>query len=201
MQYLITAATEMELTAVRRRLPHADGVDFFVTGVGMVSAAGALSGALAQKRYDVALNVGIAGSFTPRLALGRVALVERERIEGYGAESAAGDVQLFPGGELICPFANDFPALQAYPKVSGLTVNLLTESPARVAARKRLYGADVETMEGAAFFFACLRGQVRFLQLRGVSNVVGVRDKSRWKTAEALENLASAVQNFFAGGA
>ncbi|MDR0710959.1 MAG: futalosine hydrolase [Prevotellaceae bacterium] len=196
MQHLITAATDMELAAVRNRLQCAGGVDFFVTGVGMMATACALSDLLAQKRYDVALNVGIAGTFTPRLALGQVALVERERVEGYGAENAAGDVHLFSGGEIICHFANDFPALQPYPKVSGLTVNLLTESPVRLAARKRLYSADVETMEGAAFFFACRRRQVKFLQLRGISNVVGVRDKSQWKTAEALENLATAVQRF-----
>jgi futalosine hydrolase len=72
-------------------------------------------------------------------------------------------------------------------------VNLLTENPARVAARKSLYSADIETMEGAAFFFVCLRRQVKFLQLRGISNVVGVRDKAQWKTAEALENLANVL--------
>lgn len=196
MQHLVIAATEMELAAVRSRLQSADSVDFFVTGVGMVATACALSGVLAQKRYDVVVSVGIAGTFTPRLALGQVALVERERIEGYGAENAAGDVTLFPSGELICPFANDFAALHHYPKAAGLTVNLLTENSSRVADRKRRYSADVETMEGAAVFFVCLRRQLKFLQLRGVSNVVGVRDKAQWKTAVALENLATAVQRF-----
>ena len=196
MQHLVIAATAMELSAVQSRLRHAEGVDFFVTGVGMVATACALSGVLAQRRYDVVAEVGIAGTFTPRLALGQVALVERERIEEYGAEDAAGRVALFPGGEAICPFVNDFPALQSCPKASGLTVNLLTENPARVATRKALYNADIETMEGAAFFFVCLRRRLKFVQLRGISNVVGVRDKAQWKTAEALENLATVVHRF-----
>ncbi|MDR3365876.1 MAG: hypothetical protein LBO71_02780 [Prevotellaceae bacterium] len=194
MQHLITAATDMELSAVRRQLRGVAGVSFAVTGVGMLATACALSELLAQRRYDVVANVGIAGTFTPQLAPGQVALVERERVDGYGAESAEGSVRLFPSGEMVCPYAGDFAALQPCPKVAGLTVNLLTESPARVAARKRLYSADVETMEGAAFFFACLRRQAKFVQLRGVSNVVGVRDKSQWKTAEALENLGKVVQ-------
>ncbi|MDR2813523.1 MAG: futalosine hydrolase [Prevotellaceae bacterium] len=197
MQQLIIAATDMELAAVRSRLQNAAGVTFAVTGAGMVATACALSDMLARRRYDVVVNVGIAGTFTPRLALGQVVLVERERIDGYGAESAEGSVSLFSGGEITCPCVNDFPSLQPFPKVSGLTVNLLTESPARVAARKNLYGAAIETMEGAAFFFVCLRSQVKFLQLRGISNVVGVRDKSQWKTAEALENLANVVQILF----
>jgi futalosine hydrolase len=193
MQYLITAATDMELAAVRSRPKSADSVTFALTGVGMVSAACALSELLAQGRYDVVVNVGIAGTFSPRLTLGQVVVVEREFIDGYGVENAEGVVKIFSGSEMVCPYVNDFPALQPYPKATGLTVNLLTENPARVAARKALYGADIETMEGAAFFYACLRRQVKFLQLRGVSNVVGVRDKSQWKTAEALQNLAEAV--------
>ncbi|MDR1023700.1 MAG: futalosine hydrolase [Prevotellaceae bacterium] len=193
MHYLITAATDMELAAVRCRPKSADSVTFALTGVGMVSAACTLSELLAQGRYDVVVNVGIAGTFSPRLPLGQVVVVEREFIDGYGVESAEGAVKIFSGSEMVCPYVNDFPALQPYPKAAGLTVNLLTENPARVAARKNLYRADIETMEGAAFFYACLRRQVKFLQLRGVSNAVGVRDKSQWKTAEALQNLAEAV--------
>ncbi|MDR0413983.1 MAG: futalosine hydrolase [Prevotellaceae bacterium] len=194
MQYLITAATEMELAAVHSRLKGAEGVTFATTGVGMMNAACAMSDLLAQGRYDVAVNVGIAGTFSPQLTLGQTVVVEREFVDNYGIENVEGAVKLFPGGEAVCPYVNDFPALLPYPKARGLTVNLLTENPARVTARRTLYNADVETMEGAAFFFACLRRRVKFLQLRSVSNVVGVRDKSQWKTAEALQSLAEAAQ-------
>jgi futalosine hydrolase len=198
MQHLITAATEMELAAVRSRLKNADNVTLAVTGVGMMSTACTLSPLLAQGRYDVVVNVGIAGTFSSRLTLGQVVLVERECIDGYGVESAESVVKIFSDSEIACPYVNDFPALQPYPKVSGLTVNLLTENPVRVATRKKQYGVDIETMEGAAFFYVCLHRQVKFLQLRGISNVVGVRDKSRWKIADALQNLAEVFQNVIA---
>ncbi|MDR0711044.1 MAG: hypothetical protein LBF67_01695 [Prevotellaceae bacterium] len=196
MQHLIIAATDVELAAARNHLQNTDDVTFAVTGLGMIATACALSDMLAQGRYDMVISVGIAGTFTRRLALGQVVVVEREFIDGYGAEDAGGVVKLFSGSEMICPYADDFPVLQSYPKALGLTVNLLTENPARVAARKALYSADIETMEGAAFFYVCLRRQIKFLQLRAISNIVGIRDKSQWKTAEALENLAEAIQQF-----
>jgi futalosine hydrolase len=196
MQHLITAATKMELAAVQSHLQNADDVTFALTGVGMMATTCTLSDLLAQGCYDLVINVGLAGTFTPQLDLGQVVMVEREFIDGYGVEDAEGGIKISPNSEMACPYATDFPALQAYPKVSGLTVSLLTENPARVALRKNLYDADVETMEGAAFFYVCLRKQVRFLQLRAISNVVGVRDKSQWKTAEALKNLAESVWKF-----
>jgi futalosine hydrolase len=44
-------------------------------------------------------------------------------------------------------------------------------------------------MEGAAFHYACLQMNTSFLQLRGISNVVGERDKNKWKMKEAIGNL------------
>jgi futalosine hydrolase len=194
MQHLVTAATEMELAAVQRCLQNADGVAFAVTGVGMMATACALSDLLAQGSYDVVVNVGLAGTFTPRLGLGQVVVVEREFMDGYGVENAAGDIKFFTDSEMFCPYVNDFPALHPCPKASGLTVSLPTENPARVELRKKLYYADIETMEGAAFFYVCLRKHVRFLQLRAISNIAGVRDKAQWKAAEALKNLAESCR-------
>jgi futalosine hydrolase len=44
-------------------------------------------------------------------------------------------------------------------------------------------------MEGAAFHYVCLQQKINFLQLRGISNDVGQRDKSKWKLKESVENL------------
>ena len=47
----------------------------------------------------------------------------------------------------------------------------------------------VESMEGAALHYVCLMEKIPFLQIRSVSNVLGDRDKSRWKIKEAGQNL------------
>ena len=44
-------------------------------------------------------------------------------------------------------------------------------------------------MEGAALHYVCLMEKIPFLQIRAVSNVIGERDKSRWKLKEAMKSL------------
>ncbi|MDR3328610.1 MAG: hypothetical protein LBS63_00685 [Prevotellaceae bacterium] len=200
MHILATAATGMELEAIKKPLQGVGGVTFAVTGIGVMPTLYALAPLLAKRRYDLALNVGLAGAYAPLPALGQVALVEHDALDCFGVEDAAGAISPFASGKMTCPHALDFPALAAYRRVSGLTVGLLTERPERVAARRALYGADVETMEGAAFFYACLRSGVRFLQLRGISNMVGVRDKAQWKTQEALQALGEATARLITNG-
>jgi len=54
---------------------------------------------------------------------------------------------------------------------------------------------DVESMEGAAFMYACLVAGVPFAQVRAVSNVVERRNRAAWKLGEAISALgATAVQ-------
>ncbi len=193
MQILVVAATEFELNAVKKRLENTVNVDFLVTGVGMLPTAYMLTRLLSQKKYDWVVDVGIAGTFSTKIALGEVVVVVRESIDGSGIEAADETIKLFPN-DTTCPYVDDFSCLQEVQKVNGLTVNLLTENSMRVMQRKELYNADVETMEGAAFFYVCKNENVKFLQLRGISNWVGERDKAKWKMAEAMESVGNVLE-------
>src|SRR5689334_13311125 len=84
MRILIVAATEGEIAVLRPDLK--PDVDVMVTGVGMVSTAVRCARALALTRYDLALNVGICGSFDRSLAPGSVVHVVRDNIAELGAE-------------------------------------------------------------------------------------------------------------------
>ena len=53
----------------------------------------------------------------------------------------------------------------------------------------KTFAADIESMEGAALHYVCLLQKVPFLQLRSISNKVGVRDKTKWKIKTAIDNL------------
>ena len=75
------------------------------------------------------------------------------------------------------------------PLVRGLTVNQISSEPKLIERLIVKYGCDIESLEGAAFHFVSLHEQVRFLQLRSISNVVGERNKKNWKLKEAVENL------------
>ncbi|HEY0610467.1 MAG TPA: hypothetical protein VGD35_12440, partial [Chitinophaga sp.] len=64
-----------------------------------------------------------------------------------------------------------------------------TGSPASIERLEQKYAPDIESMEGAAFHFACLQEAVPFLQLRSISNYVEARDKSKWNIPLAVKQL------------
>ena len=69
MNVLIVSATAQE---VQTDYPH------FVTGVGMVATAIAVSKLLTEKHYDLVVNAGIAGSFNRSIPLGSVVEVVQD---------------------------------------------------------------------------------------------------------------------------
>ena len=50
-------------------------------------------------------------------------------------------------------------------------------------------------MEGAAFFYVCLVKNIKFIQIRSVSNFVEERNKKAWKIPLAIENLNKELKN------
>ena len=176
-------------------------VDVLATGVGMVATAARCSRVLAGTRYDLALNFGVCGSFDPALELGTVVHVVADRLAELGAEDGEAfltiqqlqllDDDAFPfrGGQLrnVSPPANA--TLGSLPAVGGITVNTVHGDDRSIALVTRRFTPQVESMEGAAFMYACLIDEVPFAQVRAVSNVVAKRNRDAWRMADAIENL------------
>jgi futalosine hydrolase len=74
-----------------------------------------------------------------------------------------------------------------------VTVSAISGSIARARLLSNLYGALCENMEGGATAQVCLRYQVPFLEIRGLSNRAGDRNKKRWQLSKALNNCQRAV--------
>jgi futalosine hydrolase len=171
------------------------------TGVGMVATAAWCSRVFASDHYDVALNVGVCGSFRAALAPGRVVQVTADRLPELGAED--GDAFLtvhqlqllgesefpFEGGLLVNAAPPPLAPLTALRAVTGITVNTVHGSEPTIAAIRRRYDPDVESMEGAAFMYACLIAGVPFAQVRAVSNFVERRNRGAWKLEQAIRAL------------
>jgi len=202
MRILIVAATEGEiapLVAAKPPLPPGQHLDTLITGVGMVATAAMTARALARTRYDLALNLGVCGSFDPRLHPGRVVHVVSDRIAELGAED--GDAFLtieelgLPGDPV---FVNAHPPdnelLGNLPRVSGITVNTVHGNERSIAALVRRFAPQVESMEGAAFMHACLISDVPFAQVRAVSNLVEARNREAWNLGEAIGHLNRCAQ-------
>ena len=100
----------------------------------------------------------------------------------------------FQEGKLKNPYLH-FLEWTGLPTMEGMTVNEIksSESP----GFQRIQFPVVESMEGAALHYVCLMEKIPFLQLRAVSNVLGDRDKRRWKMKEARENLHSVLVTLF----
>ena len=194
MHILVVAATELE---VPRLAPHdRDGhrVDVLITGVGMVATAARCSQALARTQVDLALNFGVCGSFDRSIALGTVVHVTSDRIADLGVEDGDRFISLQELGftqqdELVnlAPPVN--PILAALPRVRGITVNTAHGAERSIARVVSRFDPQVESMEGAAFAYACAINDVPYAQVRAVSNVVERRNREAWRLDLAIRNL------------
>jgi futalosine hydrolase len=219
MRILIVAATDAEVGGIverfgARRRPGdrlfecssaGHDVQVLVTGVGMVATAAWCSRALAGRSYDLALNAGLCGSFDESLLPGTVVHIVTDCLAELGAEDGDRLLTLQDLGledradaRLGCAeLRNTAPpaigALDRLPKVRGITVNTAHGHEPSIAAVVARLHPQVESMEGAAFMYACLMHGVPFAQIRAVSNVVERRNRSAWKVPEAIEALAGAV--------
>lgn len=213
MQILLTAATPFEVAPTLKWLEEnfrlsekgvfeKNNLSVFplITGVGAVATAFQVGRFLAKYQPDLALNAGIAGAFDRNIQLGDVLNVVTERFGDLGVEEAdARFTDMFELGLLeknSPPFINGIlhnPAAgQAsfLPIAHGLTVNKVHGSASSIAAVRAKYpDAQVETMEGAAFYYACLLAPVSFLEIRGISNYVEPRNREAWNLPLAINNL------------
>jgi len=176
-------------------------VDVLTTGVGMIATAAWCSRTFAAEHYDLALNVGLCGSFDASIAAPDVVHVNADRIAELGAED--GDdfltihqLQLlgenefpFDGGMLVNTNPPPLPPLAALPAVTGITVNTVHGNQRTIAAVRDRYDPDVESMEGAAFMYASLIAGVPFAQVRAVSNAVVRRNRAAWRIDAAIRAL------------
>jgi futalosine hydrolase len=201
MQLLLCASTEFEIEPsiefVRRE--KVQNVDILITGVGMMATTYSLTKAILRKRPDFVLQAGIAGSLDENLPLTKVVLVENEIIGDLGVldngtfktlfDLSLLDKTSFPwnNGKL----SNNMQSLKStgLKIVDGVTVNEISTNKNRIAYYKDQLNASVESMEGAAFHFVALQENLRFLQMRSLSNFVGERDKTKWIIDVAVANL------------
>jgi futalosine hydrolase len=216
VRILVVSATAAEVGPVTAGLRRTGGVeelptyvgnghelDVLVTGVGMVAMATWCSLVLSRGRYDVALNLGVCGSFDCSLTPGTVVHVVTDRLSELGAEDGDGFLSIhqlhlideneppFVGGRLVNPSPPVSATLAGLPSVNGITVNTVHGRDDSIARVTQRFAPQVESMEGAAFMYACLMLGQRFAQVRAVSNVVERRNRDAWKLSEAVASLGA----------
>jgi futalosine hydrolase len=177
-------------------------VDVLISGVGLPIAAFQLATVLAKRKYELVIQAGIAGALDTDLSIGQLVEVVSERFADLGAEDQDGsfldlvDLELqeresgifSSSGQLVNP--GSAVASLGLTRVNGISVNRTSGSEKTITQLRAKYpDAQVESMEGAAFFYAALVHKVAMLQLRSISNYVEPRNKENWEIKTAIATL------------
>jgi futalosine hydrolase len=204
MQILLAAATTLEVQPTTRFLEAGDfrlaghEITVLTTGVGSLATLYSLTAEVVRRRPGLVIQAGIAGCFTGKPP-GEVVAVKEEMTdlgvwEGGGFKSlfdmglTSPDDLPYSGGLLINPYKKLL-ELSGLEEVRALSVNEITTDPARIGWYQQNGRPVVESMEGAALHYVCLSEDIPFLQIRSVSNEVGVRDKTKWDISAAVRRL------------
>jgi futalosine hydrolase len=218
MKILLVSATQFEILPLLEKLGgkfqlkanntyhnNANEIKVLLTGVGLTHTAFALGWTLSSYRPDLCINAGLAGSFDKNLKLGDVVNVVAQCFGDLGVEEKDGSfTDMFELGLLKhneMPFVNgrlynaEISGFDFLPSVRSISVNKVhgyIESIDKIVAK---YQPDIESMEGAAFFFSCLQAKIPFLEIRGISNYVEPRNRENWCIGPAIDNLNATVMD------
>jgi futalosine hydrolase len=172
-----------------------------IAGIATVPVLYNLTRHFTANRYERVIHCGIAGSYFLPLQPGEVVQVTRDTFVDVGIDHGGifrwifhenlwkPDEKPFRNGWMEVPEDRSL-KLEA---VCGITVDLVTASPERKARLADKFNPQIETMEGAAVFYVCKMEDMPVIQIRAISNYVGVRDRYSWKTEEAIEALTKVM--------
>jgi futalosine hydrolase len=178
-------------------------ISVLVTGVGSIATAWALKQWISlNEKPDLAINAGIAGSYNEKLNIGDVVMPVTDCFADAGIEDGddfftlheAGltdkDEIPFRDGLIFSDTTYSELMKDILKPVKAITVNTATGSESTREKLFRKFNPDIETMEGASFFYICTREKIPFLALRAISNKVEPRNRSKWNITLALDNLS-----------
>lgn len=176
-------------------------VDLLVTGPGIHATSFHLGKQLSIAKYQSCINIGICGSLDQQLKPVRLVNIVTDVFGDFGVDDKGTFQDVFESGLYSpdhFPFRNgllkpktvkNLQSLKALTQVNGITVQKVTGSRKTARQLFEKYGPAVESLEGAAFFHACMLSEVNCLQVRSVSNMVEDRNKAKWKIREAIDSL------------
>lgn len=185
-----------------------DGDDVLVVagGVGPAAAAAAAAYAVAVEPVARLISMGIAGGFaSARLALGSVAVADQIVAADLGVRSPERFLDLEAMGLDGAAAVTCDPALVATARDrltsagldvavgTVLTLSTMTGTAQRAAELIAHHGGLAEAMEGAGVAHVAALHRIPVLEVRAISNEVGVRDKSSWDILGALQSLTTAA--------
>ena len=209
MKILIVAATKFEIAPLLDKMDVGAVLDgrfihctyknfslhFLITGIGMTATA-YYTGKALDDSFDAAFNLGICGSFNSNLEIGTVVNVYEDNFSELGAEDgeiflSLEELNLEGASKMLNSSGAMSIELEKLPRVNGITVNTSHGNEKSIEKVCIKFHPLIESMEGAAFMFACENERIPYAQIRAVSNFVERRNKDSWNIPLAINNLNS----------
>ena len=187
------------------------------TGIGATNTAQALTAFLQSQKVNLVVQVGIGGAFASSgLGVGDLAVATEEILGEFGVVDRSG---WSDGRTIGIPLIDSYPPIYNHIELDEaavrrsqtssqtvatksdtqckagpfLTVQNVTGTDEQAAILDARFGALCENMEGAAAAQICRLYDVPFTEIRGISNIVGSRDLSKWDIPAAARIAQSAV--------
>ena len=183
MKILLVVATDQEIMKDKF-----NGCSILITGMGMVNTSIQITKELMQDKYDLVINMGVAGSYFKDYVIGDVVEVVEDSFSEVGFENG-NDFEQF--SDFVTKY--NVTAKTNLKKVKGITVNTVHGNEKSIAKIVNRLKPDVESMEGAAVFKVCNEFAVPCIQIRAISNNVEKRTKANWNMPLAIHNLNNQV--------
>ncbi|MBI5740096.1 MAG: futalosine hydrolase [Nitrospirae bacterium] len=185
------------------------------TGIGKVNAAHSATCLIEHFPVKQVINIGVGGAYpASRLGIGDIAVATKEI---YGDEGIAGSNGWKGMDEIGIPLVKAgrkkyFNKFRLDKSLKGATAGLVARHSSLVAKSgafitvsatsgtlgragelERRFRAICENMEGAAIAHVCAIYDLPLFEMRGISNIAGVRDKRKWNLGLAADNCQRAV--------
>ena len=184
MKILLVVATHQEVINDKFK-----DCKMLITGIGMVNTSIQLTKELSKNKYNLVINMGVAGSFSQDYIIGDVVEVVEDNFAELGFENGNYFGQFY---DLEIKY--NVTAKTNLQKVKGITVNTVHGNEQSITEIVKRLNPGVETMEGAAVFKVCSEFSVPCMQVRAISNNVEKRNKENWNMPLAIHNLNNQVE-------
>jgi futalosine hydrolase len=211
MKILLVVATQNEVEPFLLSYPqtlndyHSVGsneIKVLVTSPGILATSVNLCLSLHAQMPDLVMNVGICGAINRDLVLGEVIRIDSEALGDFGAESKDGfipaenlglinsDEYPFNKGKIYADGNDLLDGLKQLKSQHGITVQKVHGDVNSISTLLTYFPeAEVESMEGAAVFYASKKLAIPCCQVRSISNYVEVRNREKWNIPLAIETL------------
>jgi futalosine hydrolase len=181
MKILLVVATKQEIIKDKFK-----DCNVLITGMGMVNTSILITKELMKNKYNLVINMGVAGSFSKDYVIGDVVEVVEDNFSELGFENENDFVQFYDY-EIVTRYSVE--SKTNLQKVNGITVNTVHGNEKSIAKIVNRLNPDVESMEGAAVFQICNEFMIPCIQIRAISNNVEKRNKANWNMPLAIHNL------------